>query len=119
MSIQTIQTTIQKVQTALTAIQNLDVYHYFAPSEKTLPYCVWYEEGEAGSLEADNHKREQALEGYVEYFTQTEFDGMIDSIQEALNGVEGLAWTYENIVFGDPSADDNNTIHHTWSWRVF
>lgn len=114
-----VQSKIQKVQTALTGISNLKVYHYFAPSETKLPYCVWYEDGEAGSLEADNHKREQALSGWIEYYTKTEFDPMVDAIQTALVGVEGLGFRYENAVYGDPRSEDNNTIHHSWSWEVY
>ena len=113
-----VQQTLQKIQTALTAITNLDVYHYFAPSAKAVPYAVWYEEGEASSLTVGNHKGEQALEGYVDYYTKTEFDAMVDSIQTALNGIENCSWTYESIIYGDPTSEDNNTIHHTWTWRI-
>lgn len=109
---------IQKIQTALTQIRNLSVFHYFSPSRKQLPYCVWYESGESSSLEADLHKVEQAIEGYVDYFTQTEFDPMFDSIQEALNSVESCVWTYEATAYGDPASDNNNVIHHTWTWSV-
>ena len=43
---------------------------------------------------------------------------MIDSIQTALNGIENCSWTYESIIYGDPTSEDNNTIHHTWTWRI-
>ena len=112
------QTKIQKIQTALTQISNLNVYHYFAPSNSSLPYCVWYEEREDSSLQANNSKAEQAIGGYVDYYTKTEFDAMFDSIQAALNGVENCYWEYESTIYGDPSNENNNVIHHTWSWRV-
>lgn len=115
------KTKIQKIQTALTQIQNpnLSVYHYFSPSRKQLPYAVWYEEGENTSLETGNHKSEQAVQGFVHYFTQTEFDPMFDSIQEALNGIENCTWDYDSTAYGDPAGDNNNVIHHMWTWRVF
>ena len=113
-----IQAKIQTIETALTEIRSLQVFHYFAPSNTTLPYCVWYENGEASSLEANNHKAEQAIEGFIDYYTKTEFDPMVDCIQEALNSVR-CGWSYESVVYGDPSSEDNNTIHHVWSWRVY
>lgn len=109
---------ILRVKSALTAIKDLSVYHYFSPSRKELPYCVWYEDGESSSLEAGFQKAEQAVEGYVDYFTKTEFDPMFDNIQTALNGIESCVWTYESTSYGDPASDNNNVIHHTWSWRV-
>lgn len=107
---------IDSIREALTAIENLNVYHYGAPSNEALPYCVWYEDGEASSLEADNHKAEQAIGGYIDYYTKTEGDANVDEIQAALNGVENCSWTYESTIFGD--VDDSETIHHVLSWRV-
>lgn len=112
------QTKIQTIQTALTNISNLKVYHYFAPSGTKVPYCVWYEDGESGSLDANNHKAEQAVEGYVDYYTKTEFDTMVDSIQEALNGIENCHWSLDSVMYGDPSNEDTNAIHMTWYWRI-
>lgn len=109
---------LSAIYEALTAISGLKVYHYFAPSQTKLPYCVWYEDGEASALDASNHKAEQAIRGYVEYFTKTEFDSVFDSIQSALNSIENLGWSYESTIYGDPSSDDDNTIHHTWSWEL-
>lgn len=113
-----IQNKIKAISDALKEISGLKVYHYFAPSRAQLPYCVWYEDGEASSLESDNHKAEQAIEGYVDYFTKTEFDATFDSIQTALNGIENCSWTYDSTIYGDPARDDNNTIHHTWTWGI-
>ena len=112
-----LQTKLSTIKTALTGIQNLSVYHYFAPSSATIPYCVWNEDGEEGSLQTDNHKVEQRVSGYVEYFTKTEFDTMFDTIQTTLNGIDGLYWEWESTIYGDPLSEDNNTLHHTWSWR--
>lgn len=93
-------------------------YHYFAPSSVQAPFIVWYEESEDNSFQADNHKVRQAVSGFVEYFTPTEFDPRFDSIQSTLDGIEGLSWTWETTQYGDPTRDDDNLIHHTWSWRM-
>ena len=112
-----IQNKIKKIRDALVTLE-VPVYHYYSPSTTKAPYIVWYEEGESGSLEANNHKAEQAIEGYVEFFTQTEYDETADAIQEALNTTDGVAWRYESIIYGDPISEDNNIIHYTWTWSV-
>lgn len=93
-------------------------YHYYAPSAADPPYIVWYEESEDTSFDSDNHKVRQSVSGYVEYFTKEEFDSVFDDIQEYLDGVEGLSWTWEATQYGDPTRDDDNLIHHTWNWRL-
>lgn len=112
------QSKLTNLYSALTSIEGLKVYHYFAPSSEAVPYCVWYEDGESSSLEANDHKAEQAISGYVDYFTKTEFDTMFDAIQNALNGIEHCAWTFESTIYGDPTQENDNTIHYTWSWRL-
>ena len=112
------QSQLSNLYSALTAIEGLTVYHYVAPSSKSLPYCIWAENGESSSFNASNHKAEQEIDGYVDYFTQTEFDPMFDQIQEALNGIENCGWTFESAQYGDPTREDDNAIHYTWSWRL-
>lgn len=112
-----IQNKIKKIRDALNAL-DVPCYHYYAPSSVKAPYIVWYEEGEGGSLDADTHKAEQSISGYVEFFTQEEYDDTADDIQDALNGVDHCVWQYDSIIYGDPQNDDNNTIHHSWSWEV-
>lgn len=59
------------------------VYHYEAMhiSDK---YIVWAEDSEGESLEADNYKAEQSIQGTIDYFTKEEFDENVDKIQEVL-----------------------------------
>ena len=108
---------IKRIRDALNTL-DVPVYHYFAPSSAVVPYIVWYEEAEASSFDADTRKAEQAIGGHIEFFTKTEYDDVADGIQEALNGVEHCAWQYDTVVYGDPANEDNNTIHHSWSWEV-
>lgn len=104
---------ISKIEEALTSINGLSVYHYLRPQLKA-PFCIWQEDGEAGSLESDNHKGEQAISGSVDYFTQSEYDGMIDDIQEALNSVEGCGWSLNSVQY----EDETELIHYEWTWTV-
>lgn len=110
-----LQSRLQRISDALVAIYNesdIPVYHYwrFGTEPK---YIIWQENGE-GSLEANNHKAEQAIYGSVDYYTLDEFDTIFDDIQEALNSVEGLYWEYD----GTDYEDETNYIHHNWTWRL-
>lgn len=100
------------------AMVNSRCFHYFAPSSAQVPYIVWYEESEDLPFEADNHKARQSISGYVDYFTRTEFDSTFDAIQTFLDSFQNLSWTWEATQYGDPTRDDDNLIHHTWSWRL-
>lgn len=109
----TLQDKLSKIRDALVAIDGLRVYHYWRP-RLPVPFCVWAEEGESSDLSADNHKREQALEGYVDYYTQTEFDPAADAIQGALNSVEMCGWSYDSVQY----EDETGLIHHSWRFTV-
>ena len=92
------------------------VYHYEAihVSDK---YNVWAEDSEGESLEADNYKAEQSIQGTIDYFTKEEFDENVDKIQEAL--IKSRISFYLNSVQYE-SADDSgsNLIHYEWVWEV-
>jgi hypothetical protein len=113
-----LQNRLAELKAALVEVTD-KCYHYFAPSTIKAPYIVWAEEGEELPFQADNFKQEQTSSGFVEYFTAEEFDAVFDAIQAALNGIEGLSWTWESTQYGDPTHDDDNLIHHTWSWRMY
>lgn len=112
----TMQTKLNKIKTALLAVSS-NTYHYTAPASADLPYIVWYEESEGGSAHSDNKKIEQGVDGWVELYTLTEFDSKFDSIQTALNSIEGLAWEWSNTNAGDPLVGDD-IIHHSWRWSL-
>lgn len=102
-----------KIRDALAGIDGLDVFHYWHLRDE-LPYCVWEETTEAGSLMMGNHKMEQAIGGVVEFYTKDEFDPLVDDIQDALNGVDGLSF-YLNLAEYD---EQLNAIRKQWVWRI-
>lgn len=111
----TLQTKLKTIGDALAATCP-NTYHYYRP-QMQLPYCVWQEDGEDGSLDVDNRKKEQVVGGTVDYYTRTEYDPVIDAIQETLEGLKDtllFGWILEGVLF----EDDTNTIHYTWSWSV-
>lgn len=108
-----ITTILSEIKTELVKV-TANCYHYRRPVNGAKSgYIVWQEDSEEGSLETDNIKTEQQLHGTVDYFTLTEFDTTIDSIQSALNGImcgwRLLAVDYE---------DETNLIHYEWEFWV-
>lgn len=114
------QTKLNKLRTALLTITALrgKIFHDYAGSRATLPYLIWYEESEDDSFEADSKKQEIAVAGYIEYYTATEFDPIVDTINETLNNIKGLTWTLVSRTSGDPVDAENSDIHYTWQWRL-
>lgn len=103
-----LQEKLKKVRDALTGIEDLKVYHYWR-SNLPAPFCIWAEDGEDKALQADNGKREQDAQVYVDYYTQQEFDPAFDQIQEALNKT-GAFWKWTGTMY----EEDTKVIHHTW-----
>ena len=85
------------------------VTHYRRLSQ--YPYMVWAEDSEDSGLHADNKKQEQAIVGYIDYFTKTEFDQTVDDIQGILNR-QDVAWSLDAVEYDDTT----NLIHYRWSW---
>lgn len=90
-------------------------YHYWRSAPKGVKaYIIWAEDEEAASLNGDNHKREQGLHGTIDYFTKTEFDAVVDSIQDGLDGLENVSWRLNSVQY----EDDTTFIHHEWEFWV-
>lgn len=109
----TLQNKLLAIQTALTSISGLKVYHFLRPQLEP-PYCVWQEDGEDGSLWLSNHQAEQVLTGTIDYFTQDEYDGVSDEIQTALNSIENCGWSLNSVQY----EEDTELIHYEWLWRI-
>lgn len=109
----TLQSKLEKIENALTSIEGLAVYHYLRPQLKA-PFCVWQEDAENGSLEADLNKEEQAISGTVDLFTKLEYDPLNDAIQGALNTIENCAWSLNSVQY----EEDTELIHYEWSFTV-
>lgn len=87
-------------------------YHYWRPV-KTTPCIIWAEDGEDSASYANNAKTEQAISGTAHLFTKTEYDPLLDDVQDKL-GELGLAWALNSVQF----EDETNLIHYEWRWRV-
>lgn len=107
----TLQGLLQQIGTALSSSVT-NVYHYTRPQGLS-SFLVWQEDGEATSFHADNHLGEQAIHGTCDYFTKTEFDSAIDTIQEVLDGLM-ITWSLQSVQY----EDETEFIHYEWEWSV-
>lgn len=102
----------------LTDLQDLlleitpNVHHYFA-EDQTGNYIVWAEEGESSSLYADDEKIIQVIQGTIDYFTTTEFDPVVQQIQDNLNSAE-IAWRLNSAQY----ERDTGYTHYEWIWEI-
>ncbi len=110
-----ISSRLLQINTALNEIDNdLTVYHYEKAEDASYPFGVWAESGEGSATSGNNHKDEQTIEGYIDYFTYEEFDSSIDAIQDALNELEGCSWSLESAQY----EDSTKLIHYRWGWEL-
>lgn len=106
-------TQLAKIRQALTSVSGLNVYHYSAPAN-VCPYCIWMEQREQGDgLDADNHKASQCLEGTIDYYTKTEDDTNIDSIQTQLV-TSGINFFLNSVQY----ETETELIHYEWYWSI-
>ena len=89
-----------------------NVGHYEAV-EKTDQYIVWAEYSEGSSVEGDNRKENQSIQGTIDYFTRTEFDPIVDDIQEALIDAE-ISFYLNSVQY----EEETKYIHYEWVWEV-
>lgn len=105
---------LRSLKNALLTVRNaagnpVPVYHYIRPVDVSKNFITWAEDSEDDSHESDNVKQEQQIHCTVDYFTQTEFDVVVDSIQDALNG-NGIGFRLNSVQY----EDDTKLIHYEW-----
>ena len=109
---------INKVKNALLSIEVdgvpfENIGHFQAFEAMNPPFIVWAEDNEYGSLEADDYKVGQTLEGTIDLFTLTDNDPLFDAIQNALNAVK-IFFRLNSVQY----EDETELIHYEWIWRV-
>lgn len=91
-----------------------DVIHHYKRVETEAPFGVWAEQYEENSNYADNQKTEFGIHIQLDYYTKTEFDPVIDAIQNYMTG-KGYAWNLDSVLF----EDETNLIHYTWGLTLY
>ena len=61
-----------------------------------------------------NQKRNIQVNGRECRLTRTEYDPVVDEIQEALNGIESFHWNLNDVMF----EEETMFIHYSWRWRL-
>lgn len=89
-----------------------NVGHYEAV-EKNDQYIVWAEDSEGSSVEGDDRKTNQSIQGTIDYFTRIEFDPMVDRIQEALRDAK-ISFYINSVQY----EEETKYIHYEWVWEV-
>lgn len=90
---------------------NATVLHYWHPRQQA-PYILWQEDS-CETFKADNKSCEFKWVGVVDLYTQTEFDGLLDDIIEALEEVHAT-WTISSVDF----EEETKLIHYTVDWEL-
>lgn len=92
------------------------IYHYWRP-EMQAPFVVWGEDGEDSAIDANDRKEEQAITGFLDYYTKVEYDERVDAIQAILYDLQGEApfgWRLDSVQY----EDETNLIHFQWLWVI-
>ena len=103
----------EKIIDILGDIQGFKFYHLNKPATVKAPYAVWQEDSEGQSFYASNRKQEQVLELILDYYTQTEYDTMADSIQNALDDAR-FAWKLNSFQY----EAETKLLHYEWIVQV-
>ena len=88
---------LNQVMNALLTVSD-SVYHYSAP---------------VTSIEADNWKPGQTIEGTIDLYTKDEDDAWIAEIPDALNTAR-IGWMLNSVQY----EDETRFIHYEWVFRV-
>ena len=106
-------TKAEKILDILNSVEGLKAYHLFKPATVKAPYAVWQEDSEGQSFHSSNKKSEQVLTATVDYYTLSEFDPMVDSIQAAFNDAE-IAWRLNSFQY----ELETSLLHYEWLIEV-
>lgn len=87
-----------------------DVSHYSAICGGAR-YIVWAEEGQGAAQYADDRMQEQAVEGWIDLYTTTEDDPVVDALQKALD-TAGIAHWLDGVT----PPDSAGRICWSWGW---
>ena len=89
-----------------------NVSHYKA-FKKPDKYIVWAEDSEGSSVEGDNRKINQSIQGTIDYFTKEDMDPKVDEIQNALINAE-ISFYLNSVQY----EEETQYIHYEWIWEV-
>lgn len=109
-----LQKNLKNLRDILKAVSVPDkVFHYARPKDTKAPWIVWQEDSETSSFGGDDHKAEQQVHGTIDCYTQTEYDPLLDEVQNALNAAE-VGWNLLSVQY----EDETKLIHYEWEFFI-
>lgn len=102
---------IFKVRDAMLRVTE-NVGHYEA-MQKDDQYIVWAEDFETNSLHVDNEKKEQVIQGTIDYFTKEDGDKNVDKIQHELKTAK-ITYKLNSV----QNEEETGYIHYEWIWEI-
>lgn len=93
-----------------TVTDNVSHYEAMGITDK---YIVWAEDSEGSSVEGDNRKINQSIQGTIDYFTKQDFDENVDRIQAALTAA-CISFYLNSVQY----EDETEYIHYEWVFEV-
>lgn len=93
-----------------TVTDNVSHYEAMGITDK---YIVWAEDSEGSSVEGDDRKINQSIQGTIDYFTKQDFDENIDKIQAALTAA-CISFYLNSVQY----EDETEYIHYEWVFEV-
>ena len=110
-----VQNNLRKIKEALNSTSaGGRVYHYKRPKNQDKSWVVWQEDGEGESFNTGNHKAEQQIHGTIDCYTHTEYDPLLDEIQNALEELEDTGWSLLSVTY----EDETDLIHYEWEFNI-
>ena len=98
----------------LTVTKNVSHYKAINQTDK---YIVCAEDSEGDSVEGDDRKINQSIQGTIDYFTKEEFDSNVDKIQEALKD-SCISFYLNSVQYEDRDDSGTDYIHYEWVFEV-
>lgn len=96
--------------TLKTISDNVSHYEAFKKEDK---YIVWAEDSEGSSVEGDDQKTNQSIQGTIDYFTKKDMDEKVDEIQAALTNA-CISFYLNSVQY----EDETGYIHYEWVFEV-
>ena len=112
MALAAMSSRLMVIPTTLVSIPGLSVGHYKNFKQEG-DYCVWAEDTEPSAVSGDNRKVIQTLQGTIDFYTRSEFNPIVDAIQERLN-TAGVSFYLNSVQY----EDETGFIHFEWVFEV-
>lgn len=107
----TLNEKLKKIRDILNEL-DIDVCHYESLNKES-EYIVWAESGESNSLSADDRKVEQSIVGTIDLYTQTEYNKIVDELQDKLNENK-ISFVLNSVQY----EDETKLIHYEWEFEI-